>query len=84
MSNETEHKLNAIGSWVIKGVVALACWFAIQTFDDMKDSVVEMKTEFKEMRKDFEEVTRVVVKHDTEIKALGNEVEKLDREKQDK
>lgn len=84
MSNETENKINAIGSWVIKGVVALACWFAVQTFGDMKDTVVEIKTEVKESRKDFEELTRVVVKHDTQINAIENEVEKLDNKKADR
>jgi ActR/RegA family two-component response regulator len=90
MSNDFEHRINArhlaIAGGVISLVLGLCCYLAVanlnnvtKALDKLEQRVDKMDDKLDAKWEKFEEVTRLVVRHDGEIKAMAKDLERLER-----
>ena len=95
MSAELEKKLNDIGSWTFKGILSVAAGMTVFIFMDMRDNVrseltritdgmVDLRGDMKIQTKELKNVSDVVIRLDEKIERNKENIERLDRQKQDK
>lgn len=85
-----EHK-KFLGDAIYKIVVGLAAilltiagWLSKEVISDIKEGQIEVKSEIKGLRKDFDDVGKTVVDHGAQLRSHDRELDRLDRIKQDR
>lgn len=77
MSLELKRQIADAAGWVFKGLIALAAWFTVTIFNDVR-------TELKTISKDLDEVSKIVIRLDEKVERNKENIDRLDRQKQDK
>jgi len=72
-----KNTLSNLGEWIFKGAILVILWFA-------KDSFTEMKGDVKDMAKDLNKVSEVVIRLDEKVERDRESIDRLERTKQDK
>jgi len=80
----SEEKLHSAAAWVVRGVVVIACTTLVTLASIVKSNIdrsienIERRAEINS--KTMEEAIRLVVKHDTELKAIKESLDRHERE----
>ncbi len=79
MSAETQKLVYNVGTWIFRGVIAILCWVAIQTFNGVKTSINNIEAKFEEVGKDVNSIKVDLGVLNTEVKNQSKDIDRIDR-----
>lgn len=84
MSTEVQKKMWDVGTWVFRGLIAVLSWFAIETFNDMKQSVGNIEARFDKVGEDVGSIKVNLGRLEEKVDQSRKDIDRIDRKTEPK